>query len=296
MLLAFLIWIRIYRKIFSFARDFFLVLLSWVSSYALIYYSSELKQYSLDVLVFACFVLYLIFQQDFKDKKPSLNFIISTLTLPCLIPLSYSSIFIFWMPLYNFLFLMRSNKKLIFIALGNTILSLFFICLLYFFDLKFGLLSTCLFQYWNGYFLCTDSLYYFIRSFSQGISRFVVWFFGTQKLLKIAGAFLVPFFLIALFVNGIKFLKKDRFKVFNLDTIGLIAFMELFILSLMKKYPFTGERITLFLAPLVFYFIVKSISLLKKKKFLYYGFSVFYCVFLILSSRYTILKILSLYF
>lgn len=296
MLVAFVIWIKIYRRIFSFSRDFLLILLSWVSGYALVYYSSELKQYSLDVLIFGVFVLYLIHQQDFKDKKPTLNFTILSLALPCLIPLSYSSVFIFWLPLFNFLFLMRSNKKIIFISIAYAVSSLFFIWLLYFFDLRFGLLSTCLFQYWNGYFLCTDSLYCFMRSFAEGISRFVVWFFGTQKLLKIAGAFLVPFFLISLFVRGVKSLKKERFKVFSLDAIGLVLFTELFILGLLKKYPFTGERITLFSAPIIFYFIVTGIGLLKKKEILYYGFTVFYCVFLIFSSANSFLKILKLYF
>jgi len=296
MLLAFLIWIRIYRKIFSFSWKLVLALLSFAGSYALIYYSSELKQYSLDVLVYGVFVLYLIYQQNFQDKKPSLNFTISTFFLPFLIPLSYSSIFIFWVPAYNFLIMWRKNKQMKQILIIYTVLSILFCTLLYHSDLRFVFLSSCLFQYWEGYFLCTDSFYCFINSFGEGLSRIVVWFFGTEKFLKITGAFLVPIFLISLFINGIKSFKKNQYLVFSIDAIGLITFLELFILSSIKKYPFTGERITLFLAPVVFYFLIKGISLFEKKKIFYYGFIVFYCVFLTFSCTNSFLKILGLYF
>jgi hypothetical protein len=90
-------------------------------------------------------------------------------------------------------------------------------------------------------------------------------------------------------------LGKKKSGIYTVDALGPVIFLELFVLGVMKKYPFTGERITLFFAPIVFFMIVKGISLLKKYRPLYVFFSIFYFAFLILSSFNTLLKYLKFY-
>jgi len=284
MISAFFVWIRIYRKEFSNNWHFLLVLLPFISSYSLSYYASELKPYSIDVLVVGIFCLYLINQKKVIEKGLSKAFIIVTLALPFTILLSYGSFFIFWIVIYNFLYIVRANRKVLPLLLTYTFLSLSAISFVYFFDLRHTLLVQPLFDYWNDYFLSLDSFRSFIKSFGEGIRKLAVWWFGNSTFFRRAASPFIPLFAFSLFGYGINSIRKNRFKLINISAIGLVIFAELFILGLIKKYPFTGERITLFFAPFVFYFIVKSLDYIRKNKFLYISFNIFYVAFFLACS------------
>jgi len=256
MLSAFFIWIRIYKEGFSNKWYFLLALLPFVSSYSLSYYASELKPYSLDVLIIGVFCLYLINQERMVEEGPSKFFTIVTLLLPITLFLSYSSFFLFWIVIYNFLHIVRNNRKVLPLLIGYTFISLSFIIFVYFCDLRHALSMQPLFSYWNDYFLCADSFYCFIKSFGEGLRKLTVWWFGNSTFFRRLASFFIPFFAFSLFGYGIKSIRKDKFKLISIDAIGLVIFFELFILGLARKYPFTGERITLFFAPFVFYFIL----------------------------------------
>ena len=152
-----------------------------------------------------------------------------------------------------------------------------------------------LYSAWNDYFLCTDSLYCFMKSFTEGLRRLSVWWFGNSSFFRRAASFFIPFFVFSLFAYGIKSLRVHKFRLWDLDALGFIIFLELFVLGIMKKYPFTGQRITLFFAPFVFYLIVKGINSLNSKKALCMSLRVFYACFLLVCSLNSLLVYLKLY-
>lgn len=295
MLSAFFVWMRIYKEGFSNKWYFLLALLPFVSSYSLSYYASELKPYSIDVLVAGIFCLYLTNQKRILDKGLSKIFVISTLTLPLTLLLSYGSFFFFWIVIYNFLHIARGNRKVLPLLIAYSFISLLLIIFVYFFDLRHSLSIKSLFSYWNDYFLCTDSFRCFIKSFGEGLRKLTVFWFGNNTFFRRVASCFIPLFAFSLFGYGIKSIRKDRFKLISIEAIGLVIFFELLILGLFRKYPFTGERITLFFAPFVFYFIVKSISFFKKNRFLYLNFNIFYVTFFLACSINSFLAYLKFY-
>ncbi|MBL7196763.1 MAG: hypothetical protein ISS47_01540 [Candidatus Omnitrophica bacterium] len=295
MLSAFFVWSKIYARTFANKWHSLLAIFSFASSYYLSYYASELKQYSMDVLVVGFFCLYLIYQRQQVDKKPSRFFIITTFLLSLTLLFSYSSFFVFWIVIYNFLFIVKKNPKFLALLITYTFTCFLFIIFVFSFDIKHTLSTNTLFLYWNDYFLCSDSLYCFIKAFGEGLRRLSVWWFGNSRFFRRAASFFIPFFVFSLFGYGIRSLRNNKFKLWDIDALGLIVFLELFILGIIKKYPFTGERITLFFAPFVFYFIVKGISFLKTNRPLYIGINIFYIVFLIVCSLNSLLTYLRLY-
>jgi hypothetical protein len=295
MLLAFFVWARIYSKEFSHKWHFLLALFSFASSYRLVYYAAELKQFSLDVLVMGIFCLYLVYQKKTMEKRLTGDFVILTLFLPLTIALSYAGLFIFWIVIYNFLFSTKKDSRILFLSISYFFICSLVIALVYYFDLRYTLSMNAMSSYWNDYFLCTDSPYCFIKSFGEGLRRLATWWFGNSKSFMRLGSFFIPFFVLSLFGFGLSSLKKDKFRLWGLDAVGLVIFLELFILGIIKKYPFTGERITLFFAPFVFYFIIKGTGFFKARKPLYVGLSIFYVSFILLCGLNTFSIFLKLY-
>ena len=283
MLAAFFIWAKIYQEELSGRWQALLALFLFSSSYHLSYYAAELKHYSMDVLVVAIFSLYMIRLRQLKHS-PSKLFIGATLMLPLTLFLSYSSFFIFWVVIYNFLFILKENRKILPLLIIYTSMCFLFGVFIYFFDLKYTLSTSALFSYWSDYFVCTDTFYCFIKSFGEGLRKMSVWWFGNSSFFRRIASFFIPFFVLSLFGYGIKSLKKGKFRLLTIDSLGIIIFLELVILGATGKYPFTGARITLFFAPFVFYFIVKGISFCRRNRALYLGFSVFCIIFLIMCS------------
>ncbi len=295
MLGAFFIWKKLYKGSLSNKWQFLLVLFSFANSYAFSYYAAELKPYSLDVLVVGIFCLYFIHQRRFVNSQPSKPFIIITLLLPFTLLLSYGSFFVFWIVVYNFLSWVRKNRKILPLILGYTAISFAVIIFAYWFDLRHDLLIRDLFMYWDDYFISTKSFYYFFKSFGEGLRKLTVWWFGNSTFFRRTASVFIPFFIISLFRCGIKSIRKDKFRIMSIDTIGMVIFLELIVLGLLKKYPFTGERITLFFAPFVFYFIIKAIGSFRKIKPLYLGLNIFYIGFLLICGINSLLAHLKFY-
>lgn len=275
MLLAFLVWSKLYRKVFSDSWQYALILFAWASSYHFSYFAAELKPYSMDVLVMGIFCLYLAYQKERLAKNNlSLAFIFLTLLLPFTILVSYSSLFVFWIVGYNLLFADRNKPRFLILAAAYFLFSISLVLFVFNTDLKNVLSATCVISYWNDYFLCTGSFYCFIKSLGEGLRRLSVWWWGNTVSLKRFASFLIPIFIPSLFYFGLQGFKKDKLRLFDMGALGGIVFLELFILGLFKKYPFTGERITLFYAPFVFYFVVRGIAYTKKYKILYYSITI----------------------
>ena len=62
MVLAFFVWLRIYRREEDRGVGYLLFILSWCGSHFMTYYAAEVKQYSGDVLVAALFTLFILSQ------------------------------------------------------------------------------------------------------------------------------------------------------------------------------------------------------------------------------------------
>lgn len=284
MLSAFFIWAKVYKKAFSCKWHYLLALFSFGGSYYLSYYAAELKQYSMDVLVMGIFCLYLFYQKQLFNKAPSKLFFVATLLLPVSFCFSYASFFVFWIVIYNYIFIVRRNFKILPLLVSYSTGCLLVIPFVFYFDIRHTLSLTSLFSLWDNYFLPTDSFYAFQKSFTESVKRLTVVWFGKDVFFRKTAAALIPIFVVSLFGYGIKALKNSKFRWISIDAAALIVFLEMIILGILKKYPFDGDRFTLFFAPFVFYLIVKGISALQTKRFLYIILNVFYVVFLIACS------------
>ncbi len=293
MLLAFFVWLRVYQQILLGKWQALLAIFSFASSYRIIYYAAELKPYSLDVLVAGLFCWYLICQKQLDDKAPSKSFILGTLFLPLTLVLSYSSFFLFWLVIYNFIFMIKKNNKAATLLAAYSFLCALLIIFVYYFDLRHALSGEP--SAWNNYFLGTKSAYSFIKPFGEGIRKLTTFWFGNSKFFIKAASFLIPIFVLSLFGYGIKSLRRNKFRFLDADSYGLIIFLELAILGMMRKYPFTGARMTLFFAPLVFFLIIKGIGFLKANKPLYFSLNIAYISFLVACSLNTLFAYLKLY-
>src|SRR3989338_9085496 len=101
MLAAFFVWMKIARYEFKNKIDRLAFALSWCASAVLIYYSAELKQYSMDVLAAALFLLFLYNQERFEKEKPFWLYACTLVSLPVLLLFSYPALFFCFVPLYN---------------------------------------------------------------------------------------------------------------------------------------------------------------------------------------------------
>lgn len=294
MLLAFFVWLRVYQQILSSKWQALLAAFSFASSYRIIYYAAELKPYSMDVLVAGLFCWYLIYQRRLEGRPPSRPFVLATLLLPLALVFAYASFFLFWLVIYNFIFMVKKNSKVTLLLAGYSLLSALLVIFVYYFDLRHAFSSDP--AGWNNYFLGTHSFYSFIKPFGEGLRKLVTFWFGNSKFFIKAASFLIPIFVLSLFGYGIKSLKKNKFMFLDVSACGLVIFLELVVFGLMRKYPFTGARITLFFAPLVFLLIIKGIGSLKKaNRPLYFSLNIAYIAFLAMCSWNTLVAYLKLY-
>jgi hypothetical protein len=107
--------------------------------------------------------------------------------------------------------------------------------------------------------------------------------------------FFMPFCWIAMIKLFISSVKRSGWRFFDVNSLCLILVLELLFLGAFQIYPFTGCRITLFMAPFFFYMIVEGICLFKKVKFVLYPMACFYALFLCIVSYNLLKEYLGLY-
>jgi glucan phosphoethanolaminetransferase (alkaline phosphatase superfamily) len=90
----------------------------------------------------------------------------------------------------------------------------------------------------------------------------------------------MPFALIAIGKSFWVSLKDNKGKILDISSICGVLIIELFILGVFKIYPFTGSRITLFIAPFIFFMIVQGIYLVRKIKLIFVPLLSVYIIFL----------------
>ncbi len=295
MLTAFACWMKVYRRLIAHPLMLLIAVLSFVCSYRMVYYSAELKHYSMDVL---SVVLYLVFFMlpTQAHKKSSPWFVLGSVCLPFTLFFSYSALFVFWILPLNFL--LSKQIRMFWLSFVFAL-----ICVLAFYgiDLRYSFRQTGILQYWDSYFLATDSAVHFGGNLFEGMKRLVTYWYGTEKWQYRLAVPFIPFFFYAIFRYGIKALRGDGFRVIRVESLALAIFIELLILGIFKLYPFTGERITLFFAPFVFVLVLKGIDdldhiqILGKSgrwiKGLFLGYYAAYCLICLGNTAWQFIKL-----
>jgi len=284
MLSAFCIWFRLYKCNLEKPWLLFFVLLAFVSSYRINYYSAELKPYAMDVFVVALHALYIQYQSQFTDKPPTKWLVWGAVLMPGFLFFSYAALFVFWIVSYNFILLAKRNKQLVPVLCAGIGSALLCFLTVYTVDIR-GSVTEVTVNYWQGQFICTENVSCFFDTFGDGLKKLVAYWNGTEKFHRRGAVIFIPFFIFSIFYYGFGKWKSDRFAIFSVDSLAWILLLELIVLGVLHKYPFSGSRLTLFFAPFVFYMIVKGIDHLKRPQLLrkvfiayfvaYYGFCLF---------------------
>jgi hypothetical protein len=293
MMTAFYVWQKNYQKQIIQLGLWLLCLLSFATSYRMAYYAAELKPYSMDVLVVGLYVLFLYYQNQWA-KTSSIKLNILSFLMPFCMFFSYATLFVIWIPGWNFLLNLKDNRAWIKPFAIYSLSSILCLFILYQIDLKHFMYVDGYYSYWKNYFL-GHNLKSFFTPFGEGYIEIGTWWFGESRLEKKLGMVFLPFLFYALVRYGWEGLKARGFKVVTLENIFGVLFLELVVFSLLGRYPFTGDRITLFFAPFVFYMILKAIEDLKPIRFLYYAFKSYYIFYLGFCFIHSTLHFLSLY-
>ncbi|MGB2601648.1 MAG: hypothetical protein WBD12_06575 [Candidatus Omnitrophota bacterium] len=297
MICAFFTWLRLFRKEEGVELNYMLFVLAWCGSNLMSYYSAELKQYSGDVLIAALFSIFLLDQRgNLNDQKIRPLVALKYLVMPALVLLSYTANFFVLIPLYNLILNLRHNKKTIPYMCIYMVSVIVFVWLSYYYDARHARVVEDFSVYWNDYFILTTSFSEFIQSFSEGFRNiFARWFLETSLIRRIMTIFL-PFAVYFLVVFGFRRFREDKGMLLSLRSITLFVLIGMMIAGVAKCYPFTGTRVTLFIAPFIFYSIIKGIGMFKDRfPWVYRGLLSVYVLTLLSTSVYVMFKYLALY-
>lgn len=280
MISAFYLWLKRAHYELTSPREYLFFVMSWPASALLIYYSAELKQYSMDVLVGVLFLIFLYHQKSLTQKHERLCLMIS-LALPALMMFSYVTMFFILWPLYNFALLYRQNPRYLKFLLVYAASLAAFVSLSYFFDMRWRPLETVT-QAWGDYFISFQSPAEFFKTLGEGtVNLFTRWFAEQPKLIKKIASFFAAFGFINMFYSFLKSFKKEGYFLRSLDVVPLIIFLELIVLGALKKYPFTVPRTSLFFCPFVLYLTVQAFeNITQWNKYIGWALFGLYAIFL----------------
>lgn len=260
MVAAFFVWLKLAGYELKDRKNYFLFVLSWAASVPLIYYASELKQYSMDVLAGSLFLLFIYRGEELKAGSRVL-YIAALSLLPFLALFSYPSFLFMGFPLYN---LIRREEEGRF---RNQCLLVYVFAVLaaahvfYHYDFKVSGART---QGFDDYFISFASAGEFFKTFGEGVNNLISrWFAEQPRFIKKIGLFFTPFGMICIFVSFFRNFRKDGYLFKSVNTVALALFAELFILGALKKYPFSVPRTSLFYCPVVLLMTIKGIDALR---------------------------------
>lgn len=285
MLGAFFVWMKIYLRQIDNKMGVVLCLLAFACSYRLAYYAAELKPYAMDVLTVGLYSLYLLRLRKNPEMaiKP-MDYLCAGL-LPFLNCYAYATIFIFWLVPVNLIIITLKDKRFCNLALVSCAASAAALGLMYFTDLQFMLNNSgTKSRNWESYFVCTENFGCFASTVGEGIKRLTTYWFGNAKIFVQMSVIFIPFAVFAGFKYGIRSIWKYQGEVVTVEAIALVLLIELFVFGVFHKYPFTGERITLYLAPFIFYLIYRGLNAIPIKPirwFMLGYYALFCCVCLI---------------
>jgi len=280
MIASFFLWLKIARDSFKDRWQYIAFVCSWPASGMMLYYSAELKQYSMDVFVAAIFILFLCHQKNLHRQKSG-RYKLTLFCLPALGMLSYPGFICAALPLYNLIlysFKDRSSIK----YLGGYLFSLaVFLALSYFFDMRFRQadLYSGIFA---DHFINFSSIGSFFTSLGEGVNNlFSRWFIERPKFFKPLARIFIGFGLIYLFYGFFKNRKREQGLLHSLEMIAPALFAVMFFVGCLQKYPFSVPRTSLFYAPVVLFLTARGIGLASVVHQYFYRFILgLYFVFL----------------
>jgi hypothetical protein len=289
MLWAYFLWQRIYRNDLGETWESVGAMLSFSGSYAMSYYAAELKPYAMDVLAGGLVTLAILRLSRANMQSHVIHPPLWVMFLPLMLFFSYGALFFLPWPFLSLLFLSQGKRSHRSVALIYFLLSVGIFLFLYRFDLRFTSQQKALIGYWESYFLCSRSWGCFGETFWEGLRRITTWSYGFGKILMCWASFLIPFFLYGLGRYGFRGWLRAGGRIYTVPVLGAAVVSLLFVTGLMKIFPFTGERITLFLCPFVYYYVIRGIADLKRFKGVYYFFLGNYLIFLLGCVIYSII-------
>jgi hypothetical protein len=220
----------------------------FVLSPRLIYYSSELKQYSTDVLAT---LLLLILVPDCLDDEVKPRTLVTLGITGCLcLWFSHPSLFIYLgiLMTLGLTFLIKKDKTRIFWVIGIAVVSGINFLLVYLINLRFLISNDILLGYWNGSFAP-------LPPWSN-----LNWYYKTAINMLNDPAYL-PISVITglLFLVGIISFGIRRWQILSVVLTPIILTLAA---SALRKYAFSG-RLLLFMLPLVFLLLSDGIEQIR---------------------------------
>lgn len=262
MLTAFAVWLNIIRYEFKDRLAYLTYVLSWAGSSLLIYYSAELKPYSMDVLAAGCCVLFLYHQQKLFETRPKI-FVLLLVAMPLWGLVSYPAFLFFVFPLY-FLLTLPAKSRFGWTCVCGYILSMFAVAAcVYYFDIRVTRADTST-QGFSDHIVSFVSAGEFFKTWGEGTTDLFGRFFVDNP--KIFRKIAMPFCVLGLLNMFYLFFKNfasSGFKLHSLRTVALVLYAQLFVLGALQKYPFSVPRTSLFFCPIVLFLIVDAIQSLR---------------------------------
>ena len=251
MLSAFFVWIYLAKKQIASLMGLLTFVLCWAASVPLIYYAAELKQYSMDVLVSGICLLCLY-----------RGFNLVWYALPLVLFISYPSLF--WMPLlgWNLIQYGRSTGKwhplAIFTSIGLAVAGT-----VYCIDIRN---TDKIAQYWQDYFISFSSVGEFFKTLGEGINNLISrWFAEKPKWIRAASRIFIGLGFLQMLISFFTRFKKEGFRFTSVHSVAFVVFIEMLILAVLKKYPFTVPRTSLYFAPVLLCLTTVALMNIKVK-------------------------------
>ena len=259
MMSAFALWLRLAAREFQSRPGYLTFVLSWPASALLIYYSAELKPYSMDVLAGAVFFAFLSRQGAAEFKRKTLWLVL----LPALGLFSYPAYLFAMIVLYNLALewwrRRRPGHQVLIYAASLAV----FLSISYFFDMRLRHIPYVTGGF-SDYFISFNSVGDFFKTFQEGtLALFTKWLVIRPRIIKKISTFFLVFGLLYMFYGFFKIFKKEKGALRSWTAVAFALFFELFILGLFKKYPYTVPRTSLFFCPFALGLTVKGILHLK---------------------------------
>lgn len=295
MLLAFFVWFKIARREFKEGFSFLMFCLCWAASIPLIYYSAELKQYSMDVLAAGIFVLFLSHQESWaQDRLRQGGYLATLVLLPVLGLFSYPAFLFLIFPLYNMIkFQPRTRGQWICLA-SFSLSAVLAVACLYFFDMRITKANVHT-QSYQDYSISFQTVPEFLRTLGEGtLNLFSRWFVEQPRAWKRVALFFTVPGLIYIPVAFFRNFKPGRRIFDSVEKIAFILYLELFLLGALGKYPFSVPRTSLFYCPIVFLMTIKAMAGLRTwQPWVGRALQAFFMIFLIVVSAGIVREVLS---
>jgi hypothetical protein len=260
MMTAFILWLKIAREELKSSWERFCFVLTWTASIPLIYYSAELKQYSMDVLAGAVFVLF-TYQQEKLSSSRDKRYLLMLIALPLFALFSYPAFLLASLPMINLVLLAKKNKtKNSYIALMVYLGMFFSVAIIsYFFDMRLRPVDV-LTREWGTYFISMESVGKFFETWWEGTDNlFSRWLVEHPKVFRKIGRVVFAVAFIAL-LSGIRTQWRKEKMVRTVPIVAFVLFIELIVMGILHKYPYTVPRTSLFFAPMAFLLAIQGVE------------------------------------